>query len=263
VARVDYDEMSSRYDQGRRLDDWQVEPLRAVLREHLADDAARVMDLGSGTGQWSGRLARWLGVDVVGIEPSVGMLAHAPRVAGVVSAAGRAERIPLRDGCVDAAWLSVVVHHFDDLAAAAHEVRRVVRPGGPVLLRSAVPDLMPREARPVEECVRAAGLTGTVLYPGLLFPTSRDVIDTFPSLAELDRAFGAAGFVRTEARLVAQGQATSMRQFRDRVAVRADSTLVPVPDHEWEAGMARLDEMVAAEVEPTAVVAALPFVAFR
>jgi hypothetical protein len=132
-----------------------------------------------------------------------------------------------------------------------------------VLLRTGVPDLIPREPGPVIECVRAAGKVGTVTYTGLHFPTSLSVIDTFPSLAELDDVFGDAGFRRVDARLVAHGQARSMREFRDKVAVRADSTLVPVPDDEWESGMAALDAMAEAETEPTEVWAALPFVAYR
>ena len=131
-----------------------------------------------------------------------------------------------------------------------------------MLLRTAVPDLIPRDPAVVEECVRAAGMHGTVTYTGLWFPSSLKVIDTFPSLADLDGAFGAAGFARRIAGLVAQGQAESMREFRDRVAVRADSTLVPVPDDEWARGMARLDALVEAETVPTHVVAALPFVTY-
>jgi SAM-dependent methyltransferase len=262
MARVDYDEMSKRYNAGRHLDEWQVEPLRPVLAQLLPPSTSTLLDLGSGTGQWSGRLARWFDVEVVGVEPSAGMRHHALPADRVRFVAGVAEAVPLRGGAVDAAWLSVVVHHFDDLAQAAREVRRVLKPGGMVLLRTAIPDLVPRSAEPIERCVREAGMDGTVMYSGLLFPSSLDVIDTFPSLDELDGAFGAAGFERKYADLVAHGQAESMREFRDRVAVRADSTLVPVSDLEWEQGMARLDALVDAEVEPTRVVAALPFAAY-
>jgi SAM-dependent methyltransferase len=38
-----------------------------------------------------------------------------------------------------AAWLSVVVHHLADLPAAAEELRRVLVPGGRVLIRGAFP----------------------------------------------------------------------------------------------------------------------------
>ena len=173
---------------------------------------------------------------------------HADRVRFV---AGVAEAIPLRTAAVDVAWLSVVVHHFNDLSQAAREVRRVVRTGGTVLLRTAIPDLVPRSAELVEQCVRAAGMDGTVMYSGLLFPSSLDVIDSFPSLDDLDIAFGDAGFERIWRGPGGSGQAESMRKFRDRVAVRADSTLVPLSDDEWERGMARLDAMVDAELEPT------------
>lgn len=262
MARVDYDEMSKRYNAGRHLDDWQVEPLRPAITAQLPARTASIVDVGSGTGQWSGRLARWFDVDVVGVEPSAGMRAQALHAARVAYVGGAAERLPLRADAVDAAWLSVVVHHFDDLSQAAREIRRVVRAGGSVMLRTAVPDLVPRSAVPVEECVRAAGMEGTVMYSGLLFPSSLDVIDTFPSLDELDEVFGEAGFGRVHAGLVAHGQAMSMREFRDRVAVRADSTLVPVPNDEWARGLALLDALVEAEREPTPVVAALPFVAY-
>jgi ubiquinone/menaquinone biosynthesis C-methylase UbiE len=262
MARVDYDEMSQRYNAGRHLDDWQVEPLRPVLAGLLPEATETLLDLGSGTGQWSGRLARWFGVDVVGVEPSSGMRQQALHADRVRFVAGTAEAIPLRTAAVDVAWLSVVVHHFDDLSQAAREVRRVVRTGGTVLLRTAIPDLVPRSAELVEQCVRAADMDGTVMYSGLLFPSSLHVIDSFPSLDDLDRAFGAAGFERIRAGLVAHGQAESMREFRDRVAVRADSTLVPVPDDEWDAGMAQLDALVDAELEPRRVLAALPFAAY-
>jgi ubiquinone/menaquinone biosynthesis C-methylase UbiE len=263
MARVDYDEMSARYDAGRQLDDWQVEPLRPVIAAHLPSSPARLLDLGSGTGQWSARLARWYDVDVVGVEPSSGMRSQAPHADRVSCVGGSAEHVPLRDDTVDAAWLSVVVHHFDDLPQAAREIRRVLRPEGCVLLRTGVPDLIPRDPAPVVECVRAAGKEGTVTYTGLHFPSSLSVLDTFPSLAELDGAFGEAGFDRVDARLVAHGQARSMREFRDKVAVRADSTLVPVPDDEWERGLRALDGLVDAETVPTEVWAALPFVAYR
>jgi ubiquinone/menaquinone biosynthesis C-methylase UbiE len=262
MARVDYDQMSERYNAGRHLDEWQVEPMKPVLRAHVPATATRIIDVGSGTGQWSGRLARWLDVDVIGVEPSAGMRANALEHDGVSYVAGVAEHIPMRSATADAAWLSVVVHHFDDLVAAARELRRVIVSRGRVLVRTAVPDLVPRDPEPVEACVRAAGMHGTVMYTGLLFPSSLDVIDTFPSLDELDRAFGSAGFTRIDARLVAHGQARSMREFRDRVAVRADSTLTPLSDEEWQRGLARLDELVAGEAEPKPVVAALPFVAY-
>ena len=140
------------------------------IAAELSDPVERILDLGSGTGQWSGRLARWFDVDVVGVEPSEGMRANAIDAVRVFAIAGQAEQIPLRADSVDAAWLSVVVHHFDDLDAAAREIRRVVRRGGRVLLRSAVPDLMPRDPTVVEECARARRDDGHGDLPRTLVP---------------------------------------------------------------------------------------------
>ncbi|MBM4201875.1 MAG: class I SAM-dependent methyltransferase [Gammaproteobacteria bacterium] len=43
---------------------------------------------------------------------------------------GDAERLPLRDGSVDTVMLMEVLEHLPDPAAALHDVRRVLRPGG-------------------------------------------------------------------------------------------------------------------------------------
>ena len=108
----------------------------------------RLLDVGAGTGSWAAALTRWFpGVDVLAVEPSAAMrdrCVHRPVVAGEATA------LPLRAGTVDAVWLSTVIHHLPDLAAAARELRRVLRPGGPVLIRS-VPGIFPPLARSLKE----------------------------------------------------------------------------------------------------------------
>jgi ubiquinone/menaquinone biosynthesis C-methylase UbiE len=97
-----------------------------------------LLDVGSGTGIWSHAFVRWFGSRIVGIEPSSGMRAQAaakrshPKTAYV---GGRVDAVPVAGQCCGAAWLSTVIHHFADLPAAAVELRRVLRPGAPVLIR--------------------------------------------------------------------------------------------------------------------------------
>ena len=43
---------------------------------------------------------------------------------------GRAERLPLPDGCVDLVVSSLSAHHWSDLAASVMEITRVLREGG-------------------------------------------------------------------------------------------------------------------------------------
>ncbi len=147
MARVDYDRMAPDYLEGRALPPAGMAPWRAAMAPWMAavrNSPGPVLDLGAGTGQFAAAIAGWFGVEVVAVEPSGGMReqARAHPHPGVWWVAGRAERLPLGDGACAWAWVSTVVHHLDDLDAAAAELGRVLRPGGPVLVRQAFPGRM-------------------------------------------------------------------------------------------------------------------------
>ena len=98
-----------------------------------------VVDVGSGTGTMTRRLAGITGTPVTGVEPN-------PRlrtVAGRRSAAdgvstrfvdGTADALPVADGSVDLVWCERVLQHLADPAAAIVEIARVLRPGGRAVL---------------------------------------------------------------------------------------------------------------------------------
>jgi SAM-dependent methyltransferase len=148
MARVDYDRMAPAYVTGRALPPEGMAPWRDAIRPWLPrdlGDRSPVLDLGAGTGQFAAVIAGWFGVEVVAVEPSGGMRAQAARAfphGGVRWVAGLAERLPLGDRTCAWAWVSTVVHHLDDLEAAAAELRRVLRPAAPVLVRQAFPGRM-------------------------------------------------------------------------------------------------------------------------
>src|SRR6185312_9905195 len=58
-------------------------------------------------------------------------------------AAGSAEHIPLPDSVCDAALLFFVWHHVSDRDRAAHELHRVVKPGGTLFVQANFSDRMP------------------------------------------------------------------------------------------------------------------------
>lgn len=99
------------------------------------------LDLGSGTGTMTRRLAGFAGPEgrVLGVEPN-GMLraVAAERAAAVGSAVefvpGLATEIPLPDASVDLVWCERVLQHVPDPQAAVVEIARVLRPGGRALL---------------------------------------------------------------------------------------------------------------------------------
>jgi SAM-dependent methyltransferase len=95
----------------------------------LPPGAARVLDVGAGTGKLTRQLAA-RGLDVVAVEPLPGMREQLARaVPGVPVHPGTAEDIPLPDGSVDAV-LAAQAWHWVDQARAVPEVARVLVPGG-------------------------------------------------------------------------------------------------------------------------------------
>lgn len=138
----------------------------------------RVLDLGCGTGQLAARIHRERpGTRVVGCDFSPGMLAQAwARSRDPWWVRGDAGRLPFVDGVFDAVVSTEAFHWFPDQSGALAEMRRVLRPGGRLLLAL----VNPRFA-----------LTGRALYAA-----SRVVGEPFywPTADEMRRRVRRAGF---------------------------------------------------------------------
>jgi ubiquinone/menaquinone biosynthesis C-methylase UbiE len=96
-----------------------------------------VLDLGAGTGLLTFGAHEQIGDGwVFAVDPSVDALeellrgAHEASLSGVMYLIGDAEVIPLPDESVDAAVTRSVLMYVDDIALAARELYRVLRPGG-------------------------------------------------------------------------------------------------------------------------------------
>ena len=114
---------------GQRFD------LHALLG--LLDRKAVVGDLGSGTGLVAEALAPFVGT-VIAVDHSQAMLdAARARLAdadNVDVRAGGLEALPIADGELDAALLSLVLHHMPAPDAVLSEAARALRPGGRLLI---------------------------------------------------------------------------------------------------------------------------------
>jgi ubiquinone/menaquinone biosynthesis C-methylase UbiE len=236
MARIDYEEAAGAYDRARGLDLEGLEEWRAAVAQWLPEDrSARILDVGAGTGQWAMAFATWFEAAVVAVEPSAGMRAEGRRKTRglpVEYVGGAAERLPVRNGSCDLAWLSTVIHHIPDLDAAARELRRAVRPGGAVLVRSSFPG-------------RTGGIT---LFR--YFPEAATVVETFPSVERTRQAFEGAGFRFEKLGPVAQTSVKDLVTYRDRVRHRSADTVLRLMDDEvYARGVARIEADIVAGVE--------------
>ena len=137
MARISYDEQTAAAFKAVRevprdgLSEW-----REAVRRHLQPSPGMTLvDIGAGTGTFATAFSDWFDVSVLAVEPSAAMRARIPRTPAIKVLEGNASALPLPADSADAAWLSLVLHHIPDLEAAAHEIRRVLRPGAPVLIR--------------------------------------------------------------------------------------------------------------------------------
>ena len=134
---IDYSgRMSAGYQSGRALSPETAATWAAIVAAFVRRGTnSQVLDLGAGTGRFSELFARAFEAQVVGVEPSIAMLAAgdgSARPKRLAYVAGSAEAIPLRDHSCDLAWLSQVWHHIRDHQACARELRRVISPGSHV-----------------------------------------------------------------------------------------------------------------------------------
>jgi ubiquinone/menaquinone biosynthesis C-methylase UbiE len=194
-----------------------------------------LVDIGAGTGAFATALNDWFALDVLAVEPSAAMRTRIPRRSGIEVLQGHADSLPLPDGSADAAWLSTVIHHIPDLEAAAREIRRVLRPGSPVLIRQAFPGRSDRI-----ELVR-------------WFPEAARTINTYPSVEQTCQAFAASGFRQKALEQVPQTAATGLAEFLAQVDTlrQADTTMRNLTDDEFLRGKERLRQ-AARQAEETA-----------
>lgn len=99
-------------------------------------------DLGCGTGQLAATLAPWVG-RVIAVDQSRAMLAAArarlPGLTNVELRQGELESLPIADAELDAAVMSLVLHYVPEPLESLREARRVLKPGGRLLVVDMTP----------------------------------------------------------------------------------------------------------------------------
>jgi SAM-dependent methyltransferase len=217
---IDYDRISRTYDAHRSGDG----PHLAVL-VRLANEAkaARVLELGCGTGNSTATFLAGHPCDYVGLDASAGMLEKA-RTKGLPAKWVRASAaaIPLAAANRDFVFGSFVLHHLDSLDAVLQECARVLDHGC-VAFATSPHDFIRRH------------------------PMNR----YFPSFAEIDcarfqdeeairAALERAGFSGIRSERATSAPYPIDRAYADRVANRFVSTYDLLSEREFQEGLRRL-----------------------
>ena len=109
---------------------------RDALRRAGLAAGMKVLDVATGTGVVARAAIEVVGPSgkVIGLDPSVGMLHEAGTIPDLRCVRGFAEALPCADRSVDFLSMGYALRHVADLAATFAEYRRVLRPGGRLLI---------------------------------------------------------------------------------------------------------------------------------
>jgi ubiquinone/menaquinone biosynthesis C-methylase UbiE len=186
-----------------------VETMGRLLTCH----SPRVVDVGCGGGTYC---LAWLGIgaaSVVGVDFSEANLHGAAKRCGEVPGLswqlGDAVNTGLAEGCADVVFQRALIHHLPDLAPAFTEARRLLTPGGQLIV--------------------ADRTMNDVLQPGTPAHLRGYFFTAFPKLVDIERGrrpdpvvvrdrLREAGFTQVTEHRIAE----TRRTYPDREAVRAD-----------------------------------------
>lgn len=238
MARINYDERTAAaFKAAREIPRDGLAGWREAIRRHLRPSPGMTLvDVGAGTGQFAAAFNDWFGLGVIAVEPSAAMRSQIPRTPVIQPLEGDASALPLLDESADAAWLSLVIHHIPDLGVAAREIRRVLRPGAPVLIRQGFPDRYEPSGKLKQNRIELVRW----------FPETARTANTFPSLAATREAFAVAGFRQVALEEVRETSPASLAEFLGQVDTlrRADTTMRALTEEEFLRGKERLRRAV-------------------
>ena len=228
MNRVDYDQVAPTYDERYRHGG---PPGIAASLQRIVTGARRVLEVGCGTGHWLAEIAPRVGF-VCGLDRSRGMLERAGASAAPV-VQGDACALPVAASAFDAVICVNALHHFTAPCDFVREARRVLRPGGTLVVIGMDP---------------SAGLDRWYLYD--YFPGTRETdLRRYPSAAAISTWMEEAGFEPPQRRIAARIEGeVEMRQVYDDPILSKNGTsqLTLLSDADFAAGMARIGAAIAA-----------------
>jgi ubiquinone/menaquinone biosynthesis C-methylase UbiE len=222
-----YDDIrvAQRYDAARALPAATLDLWMHTLQQLIPQPIDRIVDLGCGTGRFTGALATTFGCSTLGIDPAGPMVqaarsTHGPAMHWVQAAA---EAIPVVSDSVDLVWLSQVMHHLPDWSAVCRELHRVLRSGGYLVVRNGTQET--NAMMPWLRCFPEA-----FALEQRRMPSRQAMIDRITAYAY--------DFVVLHT--VWQAFASSVEAYYNKIAQRGLSSLISISDGAFASGLQRL-----------------------
>ena len=172
---IDYDAVAAAYDTVRAGD---PEMVLQLLDRLDISPRMKALDIGCGTGNNTLLFARSSGLSVTGLDLSYGMLCQAAsKLQETPLVLAPADQMPFTDAAFDFVYMTEVVHHLPDSAAAVNEMWRVLKTHGQACI-------VTQSHRQIEGRMTSRFFPSTV------------AIDQarYPSIPSLESALRAAGF---------------------------------------------------------------------
>jgi demethylmenaquinone methyltransferase/2-methoxy-6-polyprenyl-1,4-benzoquinol methylase len=137
IRRI-FDETAGDYERVEKMMAWGSGPWyrrQALVRAGLKP-GMQVLDVAIGTGLVAREIQAVLGGNggVIGIDPSPGMMTSGDNARAITCIQGRAEALPFATASFDFLSLGFALRHMADLERVFKEFRRVLKPGGRVLI---------------------------------------------------------------------------------------------------------------------------------
>lgn len=232
--RFDFDcgNIAGRYDRGRDLPAETIVQWLDETAKHVPVGVSRILDLGCGTGRFTAPLATRFSAKVCGLDRSEKMLSVAQKTPGISAATlvrATADALPFLDHSFDLIFISMVLHHIRSDASALAEMRRVLKSGGKLLIRTSSTETM-----------------RSYLWAAF-FPAAAEIeaARVLPRKAIAD-LLESQGFIVETHRVLDQVFASDIQQYCGKIAQRSLSSLVAIPDPAFEAGLVALAKHCAA-----------------
>jgi ubiquinone/menaquinone biosynthesis C-methylase UbiE len=228
MPSINYDQISKIYDHVRKAD---IDLINAFLNHLQLDETCRVLDIGCGTGNYTGMLQNVTAAELFGVDPSQGMLDKArQKHPQITFRQAEAALLPFASDFFVFIYMTDVIHHIPDIDALFSEIQRVLKPGGSACIVTQSHRQI--AARPIAQ-----------FFPGTVAADQR----RYQKISTIIQAGEQAGLSHTGTEVLGQGDTIELGQaYLELVRNKGYSMLHLISEEEFTQGLKILEHHLQA-----------------